>query len=481
MQDVSLKTLNCLLISPPIFYSDKENIWRWVNSNFPPLGLASIASFVRARKFSVDLIDCNVYAPSVESFERFFRSFYVATYSSIQIIGITSFTFNIKIALKIAAVCKKYYPAATIVAGGYHATAMPEDVLRDHSVDIVCIGEGEHTFHEILKGRPLSEIQGIVYRDRCGQVVSTPLRPRIQDLDQIPMPAYDLLPILRYRPAKGSYKRLPAMNMITSRGCPGRCTFCFKTLGPQLVFKSAEKIFEEILFLVTHYGIKQILFYDDTFTVNQKNVIRLCDLILENSLDLSWTCFARVDSVDADMLQQMKKAGCHQVMYGIENIDRTVLANINKPINTEQVMDAVAWTKKARIECRLSFMVGNPGDTEAIIRKNITFMNTVNPDLVIINIATPFPGTDMFQWAKERNLILTKNWDDYTLAKPIMRLENFSAGQIQYFYRLMYRSFYFRPSYILRQMFSIRSRADMIRLFSGFKALLSFRMFSFFS
>ncbi|MBN1493005.1 MAG: radical SAM protein [Candidatus Omnitrophica bacterium] len=474
MQDVLTKTLDCLLISPSIFYNDKENIWKEINSNFPPLGLASIASFVRANNFSVNLIDCNIYAPSVESFEAYFRESCVAAYDSVRLIGITSFTFNIKKALNIAAICKKHYPKVTIIVGGCHATAMPEDVLKDRSVDIICIGEGELTFLELLQERPLSDIKGIVYKDLNGLIITTPPRPRIKDIDQLPMPAYDLLPILKYQPAKGSYKRLPAMSMVTSRGCPGRCTFCFKTLGDQLVFKSAEKIFEEIIFLVKNYGIKQILFYDDTFTVYKKNVVRLCDLIVENNIDISWTCFARVDFVDKDMLLKMKQAGCHQIMYGIENIDQTVLDNINKKINTEQVMRAVTWTKAAGIECRLAFMVGNPGDTEEIIRKNIEFINTLDPDLVIINIATPLPGTAMFKWAKEHDLILTYNWDDYTLATPVMRLENLTVQQIKDLYKLMYRSFYFRPSYMLRQLFSIRSWNDVARLCSGLKALLSF-------
>jgi radical SAM superfamily enzyme YgiQ (UPF0313 family) len=467
-------SLDCLLISPSIFYSDKENIWKEINSNFPPLGLASIASFVRAHNFSVDIIDCNIYAPSVEMFEPYFKNNFVSIYRSVTLIGITSFTFNIKKALKIAALCKKYYPKSIVVLGGCHATALPEDVLRDKNVDVVCVGEGEHAFFELLSTVPFANIKGIVYKDKGGAFITNPERLRIKDLDQLPMPAYDLLPILQYRPAKGSYTRLPAMSMVTSRGCPGRCTFCFKTLGDQLVFKSAEKIFEEIVFLVENYGIKQILFYDDTFTVHKKNVARLCDLLIENNVDISWTCFARVDFVDLHLLQKMRSAGCHQVMYGVENIDETVLNNINKKINTAQVCDAVRWTKKAGIECRLAFMVGNPGDTEPIIRKNIEFINKVDPDLVIINIATPLPGTAMFTWAKDHDLILTYDWDDYTLAKPVMRLENLTVDQIKSLYKLMYRRFYFRPSYMLKQLLSIRSREDLSRLFSGFKALLSF-------
>jgi len=264
------------------------------------------------------------------------------------------------------------------------------------------------------------------------------------------------------------------MNMMTSRGCPGKCTFCSKTLGTRLVFKSAGKIFEEIQYLIKNYGIKQILFYDDTFTVYRDNVIKLCDLVMTNKIDINWTCFARVDFVDFEMLKKMKKAGCHQIMYGVENIDEVVLKNLNKNINLNQVVNATQWTKKAGIECRLAFMVGSPGDNEEIIRKNIKFVNKLNPDWLVINITTPFPGTTMFNWAKEKDLILTYNWDDYTLAKPIMKLENLDSNQIKNLYKLMYRSFYFRPAFIFKKLLGIRTIDDIKILFGGLKSLFSF-------
>ncbi|MBI4709144.1 MAG: cobalamin B12-binding domain-containing protein [Candidatus Portnoybacteria bacterium] len=473
----SKKQLDCLLISPPTFYRDDKNIWKEINSNFPPLGLADMAGYVCEHGHSVKIVDCNIEAPSVESFEKYFITNFLNDFKSIKVIGLTSVTSTIKKAYEIAKICKKYYPEALIVFGGVHATFVTKEVIEHEFVDIVVVGEGEITLEEILAGKELEQIDGIVFKKQEGgeiKIITNRSRQRIMDLNAMPLPAYDLLPILKYKPAKGSYKKLPAMSMMTSRGCPGRCTFCSKTLGNVMVFKSAETIFKEIKFLVESYGIKQILFYDDTFTVFRENVIKLCDLFIENKMDLAWTCFARVDFIDFSMLEKMKKAGCHQIMYGVENIDETVLRNINKKINLEQVINATAWTKKAGIECRLAFMVGNPGDSVSAIKKNIEFVKKINPDLLIVNITTPFPGTEMFKWAHEKGLILTYDWDDYTLAKPVMKLENMSVEEIRNLYRIMFRSFYFRPRYIINKILSIRSLDDFKILFDGLKALVSF-------
>ena len=465
--------LDCLLISPLVYYRKEDNIWNEINSNFPPLGLASIAGYVRSKGHSVKIIDCNIDCPSVEAFEEYMRDVILREYSEIKYIGITTMTCTIKKAYELARICKKYFPNTVTLFGGVHATFMTNEVMKNEYVDIVTREEGEITTEEIVSGKNLEDIDGIVYKKE-GQVITNKSRDRVLKLDELPMPAYDLLPILKYKPAKGSYKRLPAMSMMTSRGCPGRCTFCNKTLGSIMVFKSAEKIFEEIKYLIDNYGIKQILFYDDTFTVHKKNVIKLCELLLENKVDISWTCFARVDYIDYDMLEIMKKAGCQQIMYGVEKVDESVLRNINKKINKEQIIKAVKDTKRVGIECRLAFMVGNPGDNVEIIKKNIKFAKELDPDLLIVNITTPFPGTDMFKWADEKGLILTYDWDDYTLAKPVMRLENMTADEIKDLYKMMYRSFYFRPKYILKKIFSIRSIDDIKILLSGFTALFSF-------
>lgn len=465
------------MIAPPNKNTRVENIWGEVSSNFPPLGLADLAGYIRKKGYNVKILDCTVESPSVQTFRQYFKKFFVDKYHSVMYIGFTAMTIHIKKAYKLAKICKEFYPDSITIFGGVHSTFVTDEVIKKSFVDIVVIGEGELTLEEIINGKPMNEIKGIAYKKYSNnryEVIYNKPRDRIKNLDTMPMPAYDLLPISRYVPAKGSYKRLPAMSMVTSRGCPGKCTFCSKTLGNRLVFKSAEKIFDEIRYLMETFGIKQILFYDDTFTLNKKNVVELCKKIIKNNIDITWTCFARVDFISLEMLKYMKRAGCHQIMYGVETIDKQVLRNVNKNINLGQVINATKWTQEVGIECRLAFMVGNPGDTYESIMRNSAFVNKLNPDYLIVNVTTPYPGTVMFEWAKERNLILTYNWDHYDFSKPIMKLETLDEKEIKKLYNLMYRKFYFRPSYFLKRLLKLRTIGDLKILVEGFTSLLSF-------
>lgn len=474
---VTKQNLDSLLISPPPFYRKSKSIWTEVESNFPQLGLADIAAYVRSKGYSVQIIDCSIVAPSVQAFDKWFKKNYVSLYDSIRFIGFTATTVEIKKAYMIAKICKNYYPNVLIIFGGVHATFLPKEVIKNNYVDVVVVGEGEITFEELLRNIPLSKIDGIVYKKYSKEgyeIIYNKPRERIKNLDIMPMPAYDLLPIKKYYPAKGSYKQLPAMSMITSRGCPGICTFCAKTLGKKLVYKSAETIIKEIQFLINEYGIKQFQFYDDTFTTFRENVIELCKIIISNKIDISWSCFARVDYISYKLLKYMKRANCHQIMYGIETIDKNVLNNIKKKINISQVINAIKWTKQVGIESRLAFMVGNPGDTKESIMRNIDFVNQLNPEYLIVNITTPYPGTEMFNWADKKNLILTYNWDDYDLSRPVMRLENLEPSEIEKLCSLMYKRFYMRPKYLFNRILKIRSIGDFKVLLEGIKSLFVF-------
>jgi radical SAM superfamily enzyme YgiQ (UPF0313 family) len=224
---------------------------------------------------------------------------------------------------------------------------------------------------------------------------------------------------------------------------------------------SAPEIIEHIEHLQNNYGIREISFYDDTFTANNKNVAELCQLILEKKIKLSWSCFARVDTVTPDLLLLMKKAGCHQIMYGFETADEKILKIINKRINFSQFQKAITWTRAARINIRGAFMLGNPGETESSMDKTINYAKNAEIKFAVFNITTPYPGTILYKEFLRKNSLLHQNWDLYDRAHPVVKLDTVSGDIIEQYYYKSYRDFYLRPAFIIRHIFSIRTFSEL--------------------
>ncbi|OGS35407.1 MAG: hypothetical protein A2474_04130 [Elusimicrobia bacterium RIFOXYC2_FULL_34_12] len=454
--------MKILLINPP--WMTKGGIWENIASCMPPFGLAGLAAYLEEKKIEVEILDSNATGLNYNNIKEILGSKAVPDY-----IGITASTPMIYSAIDVSKIAKSVFPSAKTVLGGVHPSVMTDEVLKEESIDFVIRGEGEETLNELISGKEIAKISGLSYKIG-NKIIHNQSRPVVQDMDTLPIPAYHLLPIKKYFPAKGSYKRLPAMGMMTSRGCPGRCTFCMGNyLGDKIRVRSAEKIFEEILLLHNKYGIKEISFYDDTFTTRKENVKKLCEKIISEKLDISWSCFARVDFVDEDLLKIMKLAGCHQIMYGVESGDEEILKNIHKKISFEKVEKIVKITKKLGIEVRAAFMFGNPGETIETMQKTIDYAIKLKPDVVIFNITTPYPGTEMFKWAKEKGILITENWNEYDLSKPIMDLPTVKPEDVIKYYNKAYKDFYIRPGYLLNRVLKIRNLSDVI---DGVSALL---------
>jgi anaerobic magnesium-protoporphyrin IX monomethyl ester cyclase len=459
--------MDILLINPP-WYKSSGNIWKSVSACLPPFGLALLASLARERGFVPSILDCNALQLGLDKIEEHLPA------SGPKFVGISATTVLFDNALALAEIVKNKYPTVKIIMDGVHPTILPREVLSSKFVDFVIIGEGEYSLLELLSQKNPLKIKGIGFKEN-GKIIINSSREIIPDINIFPFPAYDLLPMDKYYSAPGGYKRKPSLGMITSRGCPGRCTFCKgNVLGEKIRFRSAQKIIEEIIFLQNNYGIRDITFYDDTFTTNKQNVRDFCSLILKNKLDLTWCCFSRVDTVDQELLFEMKRAGCHQIMYGVESADKDILKNINKRITLEKVKDTIEATKKAGIDTRLAFMLGNPGETEETIKKTIKFAIFLNPDLVSFNITTPYPGTEMFAWADKNNFLLHKNWQKYDLSKPVMELPTISSKKVLEYYKKAYRQFYLRPAYVLKRLSKLKSLEDIENNFNALKSLLSF-------
>jgi len=453
------------LINPP-WRANNDNIWLHIRGVNPPLGLLYLAAYLEKAKIEVDVVDFQISSWNWEEIEQKIK------FLNYDFFGVTATTSIVHNAYQLCKIIKRFHPLSKVIFGGVHATALPNEALDKEGIDYVIRGEGEEALFKLIQKEPLDDIVGLSYK-KNGQYRHIKSAVAIPDLDVLPPPAYHKINLANYRPAVGAYKRLPAISLLTTRGCVGKCTFCNSANIPLRV-RSAENVFQEIEMLSKKYGIKEISFYDDTFTVYHKNIERLCGLIIKNKLDLTWSCFARTDCVNLDLLKMMKRAGCHQVMYGIESADLQILKNIKKNIDFKKNKQAVEITKKAGITVRCTFMFGSPGETEETIEDTIRYSMHLNPDIALYNITTPYPGTEMFEWAKNSNYLITENWDDYDLSKPVMKLPTIDMQVLKQKYKQAFIRFYFRPKFIFKKIFSIRLLTDLPILIKGIKSMFSF-------
>jgi radical SAM superfamily enzyme YgiQ (UPF0313 family) len=450
--------MNFVFINPP-YRIKKNSIWRIINSEIPPLGIALLSAIWDKYGHTSQIIDAAVLKLTIpEIIEKI--------NPMTDFVGITATTPVISDAIAIARQVRKKLPHIKIVMGGVHPTVFHRQLVEDNVCDIVIRNEGEFSILELAKRTPLHLIPNMTWRNSQNQIVTNPPWGKYVDLDSLPLPAYDKLPMKLYHSALGAGKYEPSIGMVTSRGCAGKCTFCYsEMLGPDIRFTSAARIIEHIEYLQKYFGIREISFYDDTFTANRNNVSELCRLIIDRRIKISWSCFARVDSVTADLLLLMKKAGCHQIMYGFETANENILKNINKHTNLNQSRKAIAWAKAANINIRGAFMLGNPGETENSIQETIAFAKKSGIHLAVFNITTPYPGTAIYNKYLQRNAISHQRWDLYNLAEPILSLDTISHETIKHFYYKSYRDFYLRPIYILKHIFTIRTFSE-IKIYS---------------
>ncbi|MFH1834643.1 MAG: radical SAM protein [Methanobacteriota archaeon] len=440
-----------LLVNPPRAVMDAKNIWAGIADASLPISLIQLAAYVRERGFKVGVLDLCLGEFSEDEFRIRLEN------ENSGYIGLTSTTVQIKNGLEVARIVKEVSPETKVVFGGVHSTVLTDEVISNESVDTVVRGEGEETLTEILSGKSLKDISGISFKEN-GRIINNPLRDFIKDIDALPFPAYDLVDLSKYSPTLGNFKQLPSISMITSRGCPGTCTFCYSgCMGKRIRFMTAERIFKEISHLHERYGIRDITFYDDTFTANKKNVSNLCSLLVNSGLGITWSCMSRIDAVDAKLVGEMKRAGCHQIGYGIESASPQILENIRKNVPLDKVSDVVDFTKRAGIDVRAMFMLGNPGETEKTMQETIDFALRLDPDLCLFNVTTPYPGTEMFKWADENGFLKTKDWDEYDLYHFVMELPTVSNEKISRYYDLGYKSFYMRPKYMFKRLLKINS------------------------
>lgn len=366
-----------------------------------------------------------------------------------DVLGISVQTMYADRAFSFAKKVKGSCPNTMIVFGGPHATILPLETIRNPFVDVVCVGEGEYTFLELIKGVDLRAINGIVFRDD-GHIVSNPPRSPIKDLDEIPFPAYHL-----YHPYY--FKR--AIGMMASRGCPFNCSFCqpaLRKIFPGMRFRSPENVIEEMTILRDRYHVKLIQFHDDTFTVNKAWVTKLCEAMMKENLGIKWIANSRADTVSPSLLKLMRNAGCIQLNIGVESGDpfiRNVV--LGKNISDEHIINCFKWTKEVGIKRYAFLMVGTPGESMLSIVKTLKLLDLIKPDGGTVTVTTPLPGTKLFKFCEEQRILTAKRYEeiDYTQGYSVIRRKNFTPNEIK---RVRVSIFF---SMIANRLFSISHEA----------------------
>ncbi len=431
--------MKVLFINPP--YSSSK--YKFIGLVAPPLGIAYMAAVIEKNGTEVKIID----APAVEmDFETIKGE--VERYSP-DLVAITAVTPTIGSALKTAEISRKACPGALIVLGGYHPTFTYQQILENDYVDVVVLGEGEYTMLELVetleRGRDLREVKGIATKK-----FKTPPRGIIEDLDSIPFPARHLLPMEHYQILN---MKLSTGTMISGRGCPFNCSFCASSAmhGHKLRLRSSENVVDEMEHLISDHDAEMIAFMDDTFTLNRKRVYQICEDIKERGIDNYWGCTTRVDTLNRDVLEAMKDAGCITLFVGVESADQQRLNELNKKTTIERIKKTFELTRKHGIRTIASVVLGMPGDTRENIENTIKFVKNLEPSYAIFSLATPYPGTAFYQEVMKNNLIKIDDWSKYTLLSPVLETVDCSLEELKRLQKKAFRDFYARPLYLIRQ------------------------------
>lgn len=443
----------------------------------PPLGLAMVAAVLEKNGYLVKILDLPVLGFSENSLSTVVRQ------EKPDVVGVTAMTPTINSAVSIVEKVKECDSNITVVLGGAHATILPEETLKSiPEIDVIVRGEGEQTILELVKvldeiSGDINQISGVTYREGAS-IKSTPLRPPILELDALPFPAFHLLPIRRYRLHPPFGRRSPVMPIITSRGCPYRCVFCSKSVfGKKYRSNSPAYVVDEIRLLNEKFGVKEIKFYDDVFTLDRKRIIAICRLLKEQGIDIPWTCETRVNLVASELLEVMKDSGCYMIEYGVESGNQRVLNSLKKDITLEQTIKAFKLTHEAGIETVAYFMIGSPQETSETIQETVEFAKKLDPDFVQFSITTPYPATELYSLALKDGHVPEK-WDEYVYAdlksvdSPGFGTKTLSREELRAWNKKAYMSFYLRWRYVWKRFRKMTSLGDLKTNVSGLRMVI---------
>lgn len=460
-------TRNCVKVGAPGFAIEGRGA-------FPSLGVLYLASSLENGSATDEI---TVLDTQFKEFDDYKRIEQEIIRRKPDVVGIQVLTFSLIDSLTIAKIVKNVNPKIKVIFGGRHADIYPKETINYACVDMVVLGESELTFPKIIqnldKRNNLKKIKGLLFK-KADRIVMTGKPNLIQDLDSLPFPARHLINHKKYGDILR--KKSNYTTMITSRGCPYKCSYCdnhqrFRKRSALNVADEMESCFNQ--------GVEEILIYESTFTVDKKRVIKICKEMINRKLDLVWSTSTRVDCVDRELLRYLRKAGCERLQYGIEAGTQKVLNNLRKGIRIEQIEKAIRLTKEEGITAFANFIIGSPGETKADILRTLDFAKKLKLDFAAFQILMPYAGTDLYVEGLKKGVLKKDSWREFaTNPKKEFIIpyweEHFTRSELDQLLSFMYKSFYLRYGYIIKTLTKFKSLNEFKRhIKSGFKLLKS--------
>ena len=469
--------MKVLFIVPPEMYSiesyTSDKIIK-TREFRPRLGILYVAGYLRDKMGIIpDIVDCPAEDIEINDIKNVIDKY------NPDIVGLSVLTFNLLECLEVAKSIKRIKRDIKICFGGFHPTLYPEETLNFDSVDFVVVGEGEKPFAQLIDRlikdkncNDLNDIGGIGWKDTNGKINLNAPGEAAQNLDDLGMPAHDLIDLSKYSHALSNEPYTAYIQ--TSRGCPFKCSFC-DIRETKFRIRSEEMVIRELKLLVQK-GVKEIFFLDDTITVNKKKLIALCHRIIDEGLKIKYKISSRVNTVNEEMLAALKKSGCYRIHYGVESGSQRILDSLQKGITIEQIKRAFEMTKKSGISTYAYLMVGAPSETMEDFEATVSLVNTIQPDYITYSICTPFPKTLLYNDLLKRGYYKSDYWHEFaTKPTPDFKLqyanEYFSEIELKKLRDEAMAGFYRKGSFIFKELLHTRSIKQLAR-----KAKIGYRL-----
>jgi len=452
-------TKKILLINPPQENTVKAGIeddFIDIIGYYPPLGLLYLATCLTNAGYEVKVLDCVPQKLGFKELENEIQNLKPFA------VGVTTYTMSMVDVLMTINVVKKVDSQIYTILGGHHTNLYPKESINYKNVDFILNGEGEETLIELLtalennlNAEELIKIQGIGFLQN-GKEYLNPVRAYIKNLDNLPIPKREFLPLEIYKSIVG--KNNMVATIMSSRGCPFKCTYCY-TPNKSYRSRSVQNMILEIKYLL-ELGFKEIFFFDDLFALKSEKVIEFAKALQTENIKIDWSFRARINTINQELVNEVKKAGIHRIQFGIESgVDKT-LVRVKKGINTEQIKNAIKLCRKAGIITIGNFMIGLPDESEMDIENTLKFSRQIGLNYAQYSVLVPYPFTEIYDEALKINLFSKDYWQEYA-NNPI---ENASKFKVEYWtkdvsedflfktIKKSFKKFYFRPQTIINKL-----------------------------